>query len=737
MSFPRQLCIKPIENHPRKKNFVAYLVNFTSSPIHTQETRMPNIRILVSGVLLCAGLALSAQTPISGVINNYYEVTGIDKCNNAVTLTATPIGLAVGDNVMLIQMRGADTDADNDNTYGSILNYAKCGNYELFTVQAIAFNVVTLNEVVNKLYTMSGKVQLVRIPEYDNVEVVGTVTGLPWNGTIGGIVALIANGTLTFSADIDATGIGFRGAATVVNTPCLTGSPTGFDGYVSTIMEDKAGKKGEGIAADGDDRYARGASANGGGGGNDRQTGGGGGSSYAPGGAGGELMYPPAGSCGGTYPGIGGYPLIFDNAENRIFLGGGGGSGSSNLGTGVPGGNGGGIVLIVANTIDGNNFSVKSNGTNVTAVSMDDGAGGGGGAGVVLLDVANFASNLTVQVHGGSGGNVDNTFDGVNCVGPGGGGSGGVLWMPSGAVPGSVTLDAIGGPSGVTVGEAAISPCFNSPNNATDGSDGGFVGSLALPYATEPYIPLTLDMVPDDAVVCQGNELFMSAVATGTGNPGYLWNDPDASTTPDVFTIPENDFTYTVVVTDDLGCQLIGEVVVDVIDSVEITAFPDTTLELGNSLTLYSNLDDTYTYVWTPAYNIDDPTAANPVVTPYETTMYCVTATHPTGCTSTDCITIIVAAGVAFPNAFTPNGDFVNDVFRIPPVANLCEDITYFKVFNRWGQIVYDYFADPTVEGWDGTLNGKPQEIGTYIYLVQMTCDGEPRTYSGPVHLLR
>jgi hypothetical protein len=70
-------------------------------------------------------------------------------------------------------------------------------------------------------------------------------------------------------------------------------------------------------------------------------------------------------------------------------------------------------------------------------------------------------------------------------------------------------------------------------------------------------------------------------------------------------------------------------------------------------------------------------------------------------------------------------------------VANLCEDVTYFKVFNRWGQVVYDYFADPAVEGWDGNLDGKAQEIGTYIYVVQMTCDGEPRTYSGPVHLLR
>ena len=698
---------------------------------------MPKFRILTCSVLLTIGLSVYGQTPISGVINTYYEVTGIDKCNNSITLTATPIGLAVGDNVAMIQMRGVDADADNDNTYGSILNYAKSGVYELFTVQAISFNVVTLNEVIEKLYSIPGRVQLVRIPEYTDVEVTGTVTGLPWSGTVGGVVALIANGTLTLSADIDASGIGFRGAGVVLNTPCLTGSPVGFDGYVTTAGEDKAGKKGEGISENGDDRYARGAPANGGGGGNDRQTGGGGGSSYAPGGGGGQLLFPPAGSCGGSYPGIGGNPLIYDNAENRIFMGGGGGQGSSNLGTGTSGGNGGGIIIIIANNIEGNNFFIRSNGMSVTTTAFDDGAGGGGGAGAVLIDAASISSVVNVQVHGGDGGDVDNTFDGVNCVGPGGGGSGGVLWMPSGAVPPNVNLDAGGGSSGITVGEGAASPCFNSVNGATAGSNGNYVGGLALPIADQLYVELTLDMIPDDAVVCQGNELFMSAVATGTGSVSYHWNDEDASTTPDVTVIPETDMTYTVIIEDDLGCQLIGEVVVDVIDTVEITAFPDTSLEMGNYMTLYSNLDDTYTYLWSPDYNIDDVTAANPVINPYETTTYCVTATHPTGCSSTDCITILVAAGVAFPNAFTPNDDGINDVFRIPPVANLCEDIQYFKVFDRWGQVVYDYYATTDSEGWDGTSRGIPQEIGTYVYLIKMLCDGENRTYSGALHLMR
>ncbi len=695
-------------------------------------------RILLCAVILLLSVFLQSQTTISGVINTYYEVTGLDKCNNSVTLTATPLGLAVGDNVLLIQMRGVDAEADNLPTYGSILNYAKSGAYEMFTVQAIAFNVVTLNEVMGRIYEIAGRVQLIRVPEYGDVDIVGTVTGNPWNGTTGGVVSLISTGTINFNADIDATGIGFRGAGIILNTPCVVGGPLGFDGYVTLLAEDKGADKGESITENGDNLYARGAPANGGGGGNDRQTGGGGGSNLSQGGNGGQLLFPPVGLCGGTYPGLGGYPLMYDNAANKIFMGGGGGAGSNNIGSGTGGGNGGGIVMIIANDIQGNNFFIRANGNDVTAVALDDGAGGGGGAGTIAIELTNVLSTLNVQATGGTGGNVDNLFDGINCVGPGGGGSGGLLWLNAGAIPGSVNLDAAGGISGITTGEGAGSPCFNSANNATAGSAGGFLGALDIPQPLTPFIPLTLDMIPDDAVVCQGNELFMTAVATGTGSVSYHWNDPDTTTTPDCTVIPPYDFTYTLTIEDDLGCQLIGFIDVDVIDTVEITAYPDTTLELGQSMTLYTNLDDTYTYSWTPIYNINDPTSANPIINPEETTTYCVSATHATGCNSIDCITILVAAGVAIPNVFSPNEDGLNDLFRIPPTNNLCEEVTYFKVFTRWGQVVYDFYSSLDSQGWDGTdVNGITQEIGTYVYVIKMVCDGVDEVLTGTVHLLR
>ena len=134
---------------------------------------MLRIRLMLCAVLLLLGVLTHAQTNISGVINSYWEVTGIDKCNNNVTLPVTPIGLAAGDHVILIQMRGVDAEADNSPAYGSIINLSKSGNYEMFTVQSVVFNVVTFNEVVGRLYQLAGRVQLVRVPEYSDAKVVG------------------------------------------------------------------------------------------------------------------------------------------------------------------------------------------------------------------------------------------------------------------------------------------------------------------------------------------------------------------------------------------------------------------------------------------------------------------------------------------------------------------------------------------------------------------------------------
>jgi gliding motility-associated-like protein len=87
------------------------------------------------------------------------------------------------------------------------------------------------------------------------------------------------------------------------------------------------------------------------------------------------------------------------------------------------------------------------------------------------------------------------------------------------------------------------------------------------------------------------------------------------------------------------------------------------------------------------------------------------------------------------PNAFTPNGDGRNDIFRIGKMKY--KKLVDFSIYNRWGQEVYHNPYDPNA-GWDGTSWGIPQDMGVYYYSIMIeTAGGKVKLYKGDVTLIR
>ena len=111
------------------------------------------------------------------------------------------------------------------------------------------------------------------------------------------------------------------------------------------------------------------------------------------------------------------------------------------------------------------------------------------------------------------------------------------------------------------------------------------------------------------------------------------------------------------------------------------------------------------------------------------------TATSADGCTDTASIYLTLESPyVGIPDAFSPNGDGVNDTFG--PVGLTPSEIITFKVFNRWSELIFDGSdADPAY--WDGTMNGVPQPQEVYIYLVEYSFGGEVMMLKGEFTLLR
>ncbi|MEY4991509.1 MAG: hypothetical protein RI948_375 [Bacteroidota bacterium] len=517
--------------------------------------------------LLAFSSSLNAQS-IGGIVNTYTAVTNITP--NSVTVSSAA-GFAVGNRVLLIQMKGATINQTNTASFGQIVALGSAGNFEFTNIASITGNTITFVTNLCKPFSVAGKVQLIRVPVYNQATINAVVTASPWNGTTGGVVAIEATTSLTFNNVIDVSGKGFVGGAVT----------TGFFGCNDPNFASSgasAGKKGEGIALaplnlDGN----RAPLANGGGGANSGNPGAGGGSNGGVGGRGGNQF---SGSCpANTAFGLGGYALNY--STYRAYLGGGGGGGYKDNGlNATPGSNGGGIVFIITPTVIGNNQQILASGSNVIGNTDSEGAGAGGAGGCVYLLAQNVSSNLSVNVSGGNGGNIFSTLWSSACHGPGGGGGGGAIVFQQAATPSNVSPILNGGNPGsiLHTGPACAGTTF--------GAQSGAAGLLVYNYQTPS--PGTPPNLGPDTLICAGTALTLQPDSTYNS---YTWSN--GATTASI-TI-NSAGTYWLDVPS--GCGLARDSIVVTTQQPTIDLGPDVAHCVGDS-TLLQPTGSTGTYLW-------------------------------------------------------------------------------------------------------------------------------------------
>ncbi|MBK7343102.1 MAG: hypothetical protein IPJ06_08420 [Saprospiraceae bacterium] len=215
-----------------------------------------------------------SQISIGGVINDYSQVTTIDSsCGKISVVSIGPF--KPNDLILIIQMQGAEIDQTDLPSSGSVTNLKNAGFYELAEVSHIAGTTISLKHKLVHTYDPDGKVQVVKIPIYNNAKVTSPLTATTWNGNTG-VLALKVNGTLELQADINVNSTGFRGGSLSFGTPDCDEI-----GYAYPDQSTHAARKGEGVSiANVLTNKGRGANGNGGGGGNEHNGGGGGGSTW-------------------------------------------------------------------------------------------------------------------------------------------------------------------------------------------------------------------------------------------------------------------------------------------------------------------------------------------------------------------------------------------------------------------------------------------------------------------------
>ena len=240
---------------------------------------------------------------------------------------------------------------------------------------------------------------------------------------------------------------------------------------------------------------------------------------------------------------------------------------------------------------------------------------------------------------------------------------------------------------------------------------------------TVKVAPYPLANAGTDVTICYGKQTQLSASITGSG---FRWTPSNSlinSNTLTPIANPTKTTSFILSVTDTLGCPkpVNDTVVVTVTPKVNAFAGNDTTIVADQPLQL--NASGGTSYAWSPTTGMNNPSIPNPVVVlnaSYDSITYTVLVSAGAGCTQEDDIKVRIfktAPDIFVPTAFTPNRDGKNDFLKPIPVG--MKSIVSFKVYNRWGQLVYS--SSSPNPGWDGTLGGKDQSAGTYVFFASGT----------------
>lgn len=261
-------------------------------------------------------------------------------------------------------------------------------------------------------------------------------------------------------------------------------------------------------------------------------------------------------------------------------------------------------------------------------------------------------------------------------------------------------------------------------------SDKGCTDTITHYITIAPQVIAELE--PDTAICIYDTvQLLVRNGSSYQWTPVYRISDDNAF---NPYVYPEVSTLYTVLVSD--GCTSdTASIFIEVLPRPEITAWPDTAVYRFEPVQLYSESDG-ISFSWWPSQDLDNSVTANPVVSPSETSAYIVTATGENGCTNADTISIVVwlrCNRYDIPNAFTPNGDGLNDAFRIVSFGD--DAVDNFSIYNRWGEIVFE--TDDITKEWDGINKGKEQETDVYFYVINVKCEDIRQTLTGTITLLR
>ena len=285
--------------------------------------------------------------------------------------------------------------------------------------------------------------------------------------------------------------------------------------------------------------------------------------------------------------------------------------------------------------------------------------------------------------------------------------------------------------------DAAGTIAFGTPT-AVAASDTFYIRGMSAGGCSTSIAPVIVVLndqpvitTTDTVVACKGLPLTLKA-----SSPGNEITWQNVGTADSITVQPNGNAIYKAIAINEAGCTDTAIVNVLVREfSVSLKASPNPML-VGAPATLTTSANSTYEVIgWKPDMYFSNQTANTQSLIINDTTStYYVIARSADGCTDTASIkTAVDNKDFFIPNAFTPNNDGRNDLFKVYGSSVTAAEI---KIYNQWGVMLYE--TKDNQKGWDGTHKNNPQPVGLYVYVVKVRLSNEDTFIKkGTIRLIR
>ena len=293
---------------------------------------------------------------------------------------------------------------------------------------------------------------------------------------------------------------------------------------------------------------------------------------------------------------------------------------------------------------------------------------------------------------------------------------------PDGSTESSIFVDAAGSYE-VTVTD------FN-------GCEGRVTVSAPPPNLTE----LDIEILQPDCLEQEFGSLEILQPLSGN-NFTYVINGSSVNPDAQIDELPSG--TYEVVATDDIGCSISQTINIEFFTEPTVDIRAETEITLGDStlLNTQTNAFPIDRIVWSPPTYLSCDTCLSPWASPPNDFTYIVTIYTTEGCIISDAVSLKVEKNysIYIPNAFTPNGDGINDRFTVY-TGGAVDKVQSLRVYDRWGNAVFmNENFEPNIdeEGWNGKFRNELMNPGVFVYQAEiLLLTGEVVFEKGDVTLL-